>query len=100
MKALRKRTGLSQIEVAEKLGKDQSAIARWESGKAEPRLSELLALAELYQCSLGHLVDNGDGLTDEERAFIAFIRANPVHRKLFLGQMEVLREDARDAATG
>lgn len=80
------------MEVAELLDKDQSAIARWERGEAEPRLSELLALAQIYGCALGGLVVGGDGLTDDERNLIGFLRGNPVHRKILLSQLSVLKE--------
>lgn len=92
LRRLRKAVGLSQVEVAERLGKDQSAIARWEKGEAEPRLSELLQLAAIYKCSLGHLVQDGDGLSDEERNLVSFLRNNPVHRKILLSQLDVLIE--------
>lgn len=85
-------TGMSQLEVGQILKKDQSAIARWERGEAEPRLSELLLLAKIYRCALGNLVVDGDGFTAEERALIAFLRANPVHRKILLSQLAVLKE--------
>lgn len=92
MRKERDGTGLSQLDVAQMLNKDQSAIARWERGEAEPRLSELLILAKIYGCALGNLVVDGDGLTSEERALIQFLRANPVHRKILLSQLDVLKE--------
>lgn len=93
MRKLRKKKNLSQTDVAERLHKDQSAIARWERGEAEPRLSELLALADLYGCALGHLVEGGDGLSDDERALIMALRKNPVHKTILLSQLKVLQDN-------
>ena len=42
----RKRTGLSQAELAERMGTSQSAIARLESGEALPSTKTLLRFAE------------------------------------------------------
>ena len=98
MRKLRKAKRLSQTDVAELLHKDQSAIARWERGEAEPRLSELLALAELYGCALGNLVEGGDGLTDEERILIQALRDNPLHKRLLISQLDVLRDAAPEPA--
>jgi ribosome-binding protein aMBF1 (putative translation factor) len=42
----RKRTGLSQAELAKRMGTSQSAIARMESGEALPSTKTLLRFAE------------------------------------------------------
>lgn len=52
----REKTGLTQKEVAEKLGIDQSAVSLWETGKTAPRVAILVKLAELYHCSLDELL--------------------------------------------
>lgn len=40
----RTRAGLSQGDLAERLGTTQSAVSRWEHGHDEPRLSRLAAI--------------------------------------------------------
>ncbi len=49
----RSRLGLSQTEVAARMGTSQSAVARLESGDADVRLSTL----ERYAAALGHRLD-------------------------------------------
>lgn len=51
--ALRLELGLSQTEVAARMGTSQSAIARLESGTADVRLSTL----ERYAAVLGQVID-------------------------------------------
>jgi predicted transcriptional regulator len=51
--ALRGRLGLSQTEVAARMGTSQSAVARLESGDADVRLSTL----ERYAAALDHRVE-------------------------------------------
>lgn len=42
--------GLSQYDVAEKLGTTQSAVSQWESIDSEPQKKTREQLAILYQC--------------------------------------------------
>lgn len=46
LRELRRGAGLSQRELAERIGSTQSAIARMEKGAAEPRFCTLEKLAE------------------------------------------------------
>ena len=59
MKQLRERSGLSQSELAQKLGLTQSAIAKWDQGRAFPRLmpSEMFALIEALNCTWKELIE-------------------------------------------
>jgi transcriptional regulator with XRE-family HTH domain len=51
--ARRRALGLSQTEVAARMGTSQSAVARLESGGADVRLSTL----DRYAAALGHRLD-------------------------------------------
>lgn len=55
LKVLRQASGLSQNEVAEKLGITRQAISRWENGRSYPELDNLTILADLYQVTLDEL---------------------------------------------
>jgi transcriptional regulator with XRE-family HTH domain len=46
LRELRQRAGLSQRELAERIGSTQSAVARMEKGEAEPKLCTLRKLAD------------------------------------------------------
>ena len=52
----RKRTGMTQAEVAKRLGVNQSSVAYWETGRNIPRASMLVKLADLYCCSMDQLL--------------------------------------------
>ena len=45
---LRRASGMSQEELAEKLGVSRQAVSKWESGASDPSTANLLALAKLY----------------------------------------------------
>jgi transcriptional regulator with XRE-family HTH domain len=59
----RRAAGLSQTEVAARMGTSQSAVARLEAGRGDVRVSTL----ERYAHALGLVVRFGVGPRDEER---------------------------------
>lgn len=59
LKSRRIALGLSQAELAGKLGIVQSAISAWESGEKMPRASQLPALAEALNCTIDDLYNGG-----------------------------------------
>ena len=55
---LRKKSGLSQRQAAEKLGISPAPLSAYELGKKLPPLETLAAMAELYDVSLDYLCGN------------------------------------------
>ena len=53
---LRKEKGLSQEELAEKLGVSRQAVSKWERSEASPDTDNLIALAKIYNLSLDELI--------------------------------------------
>lgn len=62
---LRKRTGLSQDEVAEKLEVSQALVSAWERGTNVPRLPELMRLAAVVGATADYLLNERDERTVE-----------------------------------
>ena len=60
LKESRQALGLTQLELAEKLGCGRSSIGDWESGRTEPSLDMLILLANFF----GESVDYMLGLQD------------------------------------
>ena len=54
--ALRKAAGMTQEQVAERLGVSPQAVSKWETGTADPSTSNLLALAKLFGVSAEELL--------------------------------------------
>lgn len=52
---LRDRAGLSQMELADRLGVSRQAVSRWESGDTTPTMDKLKSLARIYGVSLDWL---------------------------------------------
>lgn len=61
---LRKKSGLSQEELADKLGLSRQAVSKWERAEASPDTDNLICLAKLYNVSLDDLL-NTDLSVDE-----------------------------------
>ena len=60
---LRKREGLSQAEVSEKLDVSRQAVTKWETGTSRPSIENLQSLSRLYNVQLEYLLDeSGDEL--------------------------------------
>ncbi len=62
---LRRREGLSQEQLADRLGVTRQSVSKWESGAAVPELSKLVALSDLFSVSVDYLVK--DRLEEPER---------------------------------
>ena len=61
----RRELGLSQEQLAEKIGVSRQAISKWESGTATPELDKLLALSECFGITLDELVKGGSAAAEE-----------------------------------
>ena len=57
LKKFRMNLGISQSELARRLGKVQGAVAMWESGIREPKLSELEKIAKELMIPTARLIE-------------------------------------------
>lgn len=64
---LRKKMGLSQEELADKLGLSRQAVSKWERAEASPDTDNLICLAKLYGVSLDSLLDTEQSIEDIAR---------------------------------
>lgn len=58
LKKLRKEAGLTQVDVAEKLGISQPAYASWERGVKKPTQENLIKLSKILYVSVDYLLGN------------------------------------------
>lgn len=56
----RKRAGLSQEALADRMGVSRQAVSKWETGEAEPELAKLRILAETFGVSADWLLSEDD----------------------------------------
>lgn len=55
---LRKQNGLSQQDLADRLGMSRQAISRWETGAVQPLADSVKSLAQVFQVSTDYLLND------------------------------------------
>jgi len=73
----RKEAGLSQEELALKLGVSRQAVSKWERSESSPDTNNLIALAKLYEVSLDDLLFVDSAIADD----VAFEMADRAQRE-------------------
>jgi transcriptional regulator with XRE-family HTH domain len=61
---LRKKNGLSQEELADKLGLSRQAVSKWERAESSPDTDNLICLAKLYGMSLDELLNTDESVEE------------------------------------
>ncbi len=77
IKELREEYGITQYELAEKIGNAQRNISNWEKGVSEPDCETILKLADIFKISLDELFGRNENYThqaDIDRSLISLIR--------------------------
>lgn len=57
LRELRNKSGLTQNEIATKLGVSGQTILNWENGIYEPKINQLIQLADLFNVSVDYLIE-------------------------------------------
>lgn len=50
------RAGLTQAELATRIGVDRTSVVKWETGSASPRAGKLLEIASVVGCTVDELL--------------------------------------------
>lgn len=77
--ALRKEKGLTQTELAEKLGVTNKAVSKWETGESFPDTAQLLPLADILGVTVDELLRGERAAGQFEGAQAAEHSVNSVH---------------------
>ena len=56
IKTLRENSGMTQLQLAEKLGVSDKTVSKWETGKGYPDITLLEPIAEAFQVSVTELI--------------------------------------------
>lgn len=57
LRELRNKSGLTQNEIANKLGVSGQTILNWENGIYEPKINQLIELADLFDVTVDYLIE-------------------------------------------
>ena len=61
LKMLRKQAGMSQEQLAEKIGVSRQAVTKWETGAGIPDIENIMAISALFDISIDDLLSNERG---------------------------------------
>ena len=67
--AYRKRSGLTQVGLAEKLNYSDKAVSKWERGESIPDVLTLMQLAEQFEITVAELLEDPNALPEETTPF-------------------------------
>lgn len=85
---LRKLSGMTQEQLAEKINVSRQTISKWESGGTSPDLESIVKISKLFQVSLDSLLMEGDisaaNKNDEQITLEDLMKINLYNRKMTL----------------
>lgn len=99
---IRERSGLTQQQMADKLGVSRSAIGMYENGEREPNFETLELIADTFNVDMNYLLGKKPTtevipdryyLDDDARDMAQFIYENPEYKVLFDASRKVKKED-------
>lgn len=61
LKSIRKQAGMSQEQLAEKLGVSRQAVTKWETNAGIPDIENIMAISALFDISIDELLSNEKG---------------------------------------
>lgn len=94
----REALGLQQNDIAKALDIQPNNVSRWENGELHLRAWQLIMLAEAMNCAPAFLIDGGDGLSDEERELIDFVRQYPQDASILMATCRAMRNARKGEA--
>ena len=68
LKEIRKNEGLSQEQLAEKIGVSRQAITKWETGKGLPDVENMVIIAEIFKTTLDELLRDSIAKQEQEKS--------------------------------
>ena len=99
---IREQSGLTQQQMADKLGVSRSAIGMYENGEREPNFETLELMADTFNVDMNYLLGKKPTtevipdryyLDDDARDMAQFIYENPEYKVLFDASRKVKKED-------
>lgn len=86
LQKLRKEKGLSQEQLAEKLGVTRQSVSKWESGASYPEMDKIVSLCNMFHCDLDVLI-NKDVTEERQRK-----DASSIVKSLFQGATDYVKK--------
>ena len=97
---LRRQAGMTQAELAERLGISKSSVSMYERGNREPELELLQAMADFFSVSVSSLLGREEPLVNDDpelTEYLERLRDRPEMRMLFSITKGAAKEDVEAA---
>ena len=75
LKSIRKQAGMSQEQLAEKLGVSRQAVTKWETDAGIPDIENMMAISALFDISIDELLSNEKGAKSRQTIFMRASRS-------------------------
>lgn len=69
LKQIRKSEGISQEQLAERIGVSRQAVTKWETGKGLPDIENMTILAEIFKITLDELISGSEPKNEKAEIF-------------------------------
>jgi len=76
LKKARTSAGITQEQVAEKIGVSRQTISNWENGKTLPDIMSVIKLSDLYQITLDELLKGDSKMMDKIKKDTDTVKSN------------------------
>ena len=76
---LRKQSGMSQEEAAERLNISRQALSRWENGTAQPAANNIIEICKLFGVTADYLL-NDEYQSDDDLPQVKEVRTSGIHQ--------------------
>ena len=84
LSSMRKSKGLSQEELAEKIGVSRQAISKWENGISSPEMMQLKKLCEFFETTPNELLGYENKNEQEEKNVVVSAPQRPWYKALLI----------------
>lgn len=64
IQSLRKSKGLSQEELADKIGVSRQAVSKWESAQSTPDIDKIILISEYFEVTTDYIIKGTEPLAD------------------------------------
>lgn len=96
IRAEREAQGRTLEQIADELNISAQALQRYETGARKISIEMLVKIAKVLKSPPAQFIEDGDGLTDWERALVLSLRANPLYQRVILSTLAGLRGENDD----
>ena len=93
--ALRRKEGLTQEQLADRLGVTYQAVSKWETGVCCPDITSLPLLAQIFQVSIDRMFAPPSSAPTRPAEILPWEDEGTLRAAIFIGQRLMTEEDAR-----